>query len=100
MQVADVTDADGQKDDVDEETKQTDKQPEDCAAATNGTTDATSGTAGADNEPAHEPAHADAATPAELRAILGNDDDEEKRKDYDIRGLQRIEKNRQKKLQG
>lgn len=41
-----------------------------------------------------------AANTAELELLLAGDNDEEQEKDFDIRGLQRIEKNKGKKLKG
>jgi hypothetical protein len=50
---------------------------------------------GGSDDPKNRP-----ATKAELEAILGSDLSEEKIKDYDMRGLQRIDKNSKKNLKG
>jgi hypothetical protein len=46
------------------------------------------------------PSGAAPSTKEELELLLAGDDDEEDKKDYDMRGLQRIDKNKEKKLRG
>ncbi|CAJ1969198.1 unnamed protein product [Cylindrotheca closterium] len=47
-----------------------------------------------------ETSKAQSANTAELELLLAGDNDEEQEKDFDIRGIQRIEKNKGKKLKG
>lgn len=47
-----------------------------------------------------EPPHKQTASTKELELLLAGDNDEEEEKDFDIRGIQRMEKNKSKKLKG